>query len=431
MDFSVIKHFITYSFGALLLRGTTMLMAPINMRKLMPSDYGMLALLNSFVSITTALIGFGLRQVLSIEYFHGNATERKKIINHILCIYVLLATPCITLLLYNHAIVRKYLFLDKVPTYLIILSIGISFFYFFVELFYQVLQYERKALLVTSLQTSIAVLIAVIQIVCLWYFELGIVSIIGPQLLSMIIASGIGLYVYMHNQYNHHVHVHASVQCMPMYIKQGLPFIPSVLFGWILASIDRWILAQQGSMHDVGIYAIADTFGQLFNMLVLYPWSGSYLPYIMNTYATNQDNLLAVEQKNQRVMYIAMASMSILVTLGYFASKPLLRIILPPAYHTAINYIWIILMGYIFLMGSYFAASFIQFHKKSYFLAFALCLPALLNIVLNYALIPFFGLYGCTLATLCSYAAYFAFTLGYNFVLQKRIKEERPSKHWA
>ena len=414
----VIKNFITYAFGAVLLRGMTMLMAPINMRILTPSDYGMLALINSFISIAAALMGFGLRQVLSIEYFHGNIDARKTMVNTVLVIYLLLATPCMLALLYLHPYVKQYVFLNAVATPLVILSISITFVYFFVELFYQVLQYEQRAALLTSIQTSIALCTAGIQLTLLWHYKLGVLGIIFPQFLSMVCATTIGYGFYTQQQYYLHRTLKKSIAQTTHYLKLGLPFIPSVLFGWILASIDRWLLAYHTSMHDVGIYAIADTFGQLFNLLVLIPWGGSYLPYIMNQYTQNKDNLAAIEQQNQRVMWVSMASMAVLVTIGYALSKPLLRFVLPSAYHGAINYIWIILMGYIFLMGSYFAASFIQFHKKSYFLAFALCIPALLNMVINYLLIPYYGLYGCTGATLASYITYFCITLFYYYRLR-------------
>ena len=90
---------------------------------------------------------------------------------------------------------------------------------------------------------------------------------------------------------------------------------------------------------------------------------------------------------------------------------------MPPTYYAAIPYILVLLLGQIFLLGSYFAATLIQFHKKSYFLAFALALPAIINLLLNLLLTPYFGIYGCTAATLISYFIYFMIMYLYNKTL--------------
>ncbi len=420
IDISVIKHFFTYAFGAIALRGITIFLTPLNMRKLHPSDYGMLALVNGFISIATAIVGLGLRQVLSIEYFHCDQVNRKRLINEIIILYVSIALPVLIASLYVQNTIAQHIFLGKVSPTLVAPILFITFLYFFVELLYQVLQYERKAAPLTLLQTTIALITVFCTVFFIWHLNSGASGIVWAQLLGMVCASTTGIVAYTKNNYQHYAPVSKN---MHMHVKNGLPFIPTVLFGWLLACGDRWILAQYASMHTVGIYAIADMFGQLFYFLVLYPWSGSYLPYILNQFTQNKNNLLATEKINKRIMYWCMLGAAILITVGCLTGKSFLHFMLPPVYHEALNYIWIILMGQVFLLGSYFATCLIQFHKKTYFLAFALCIPAALNIVLNIMLIPLFSLYGCTLATLLSYGVYFGITLWYNHHLQKQMTQ--------
>ncbi len=81
---SVIQNFFIYVFGALCLGGFSILLAPINMRILSPHDYGVIALINSCISVGVTILGLGLRQFLSIEYFHHDTAGQKKLINQIL-----------------------------------------------------------------------------------------------------------------------------------------------------------------------------------------------------------------------------------------------------------------------------------------------------------------------------------------------------------
>ena len=180
--------------------------------------------------------------------------------------------------------------------------------------------------------------------------------------------------------------------CSSDLIMYGLPFIPGIMFSWVLASSDRWVLAYYTSMHDVGIYAIADLFAQLFYTLILIPWSGSYLPYIMQRYAQHKTNLSSIEKENRTIMILSMICATIGVIFGYICLQPFLYWIIPPAYQAAIVYILLLLIGQVFLLGSYFAATIIQFHKKRYFLAFALAIPACCNLLLNLLLTPRFGI---------------------------------------
>lgn len=416
--FSVVKDFFICSFGAIVLYGTSFFVAPFIMRKLSPEDYGVWGLTNSFINILAPLTGFGLRQVLSIEYFNCQQPERKKKVNDIIIIYLFIGIPLFSILFNYRHIINYYVSFNKVPISFISAGLFIAFMYFFAELFYQILRYERKAFKLTVLQISIAFINFLLILIFLYTYE-NIIGIILAQCIVMIITIIISLYAYIQNNYQSSITILKHVQKAPHYIKYGLPFIPSMLFAWLLSSGDSWILARYSGLHDVGIYTIADTFGKLFNVLILYPWSSSYLPYILNTFAANKKNLIAIEQKNHQIMYISMFLATILITVGFILSKPLLYLLIPPTYYEAIQYIWILLMGYVFLLGSYFASSFIQFNKRRYFIAFGLCIPAMLNIILNIILIPYFQIYGCTIATLLSYISYFCITLWYNYRLQK------------
>ncbi len=420
----VIKDFFTYSCGAIFLRVITLFLAPIILRTISPAEYGVLALINSFIAILAPIIGLGLRQVLTLEYFHYTDTNRQQLVNEIIMVYLLLCVPLFALLYAMRIPLQQYLWGQQLNDHLLLFALVQTCIYFFVELLYQLLGYERKVRTLIGLQMSVALF----TISCSLFFVLklncGIIAILAAQCMGSSIAVCFGIYCYFASQYHKFLSFTASAKKILYYVKYGVPFIPGMIFAWLLASGNRWFLARYGTLHDVGIYAITDTFAQLFQVLILLPWSASYLPYILTSYAQNPPDILVVERHNQTLMYMTMISLAFIIMCAYIGCTPLLMWLLPVAYHPAITYIWPLLMGYVFLLGSYFASSFIQFHKKSYFLAFAFCIPAILNGILNCALIPRFGLYGCTGATLISYAVYFGIVLGYNHRLQRDVNQK-------
>lgn len=419
---NVIQNFFIYSFGALCLGGFTILLAPINMRLLSPHDYGVLALINSCITVGVSILGLGLRQLLSIEYFHHDAAGQKKLINQILFVYACTALPLCLILLALQSPIIHWFSLHQISPDVFTITVITIFFYFFAELLYQILKYRQRALLLTTIQISIALGSLALTVTLLLYCNLGFMSSLIGQCASMCAATGVGIYLYRKEKFSEALQLKPHRATIAHFLKQSFPFIPGILCGWVIASSDRWLLAHYTGMHEVGIYAIADMFGAMFRLLILQSWSGSYLPYILMRYQNNKDELLDIEKQNLTIMWIAITGLMLIIILGFWLAQPLILIILPVAYHESLHYILIILAGHIFLLGSYFAASFIQFHKKTYFLAASFCIPAILNVAFNILLIPHYQIYGCTGATLISYALYFGIMLGYNKHLQNLLQ---------
>ena len=407
----VLKDFFTYSFGSLILRAVSLFLVPCIMRILTPAEYGTLALLTAFITISTAIIGLGLRQLLSIEYFHHDAHGQKTLINELLIIYTLCAIPLLAIAWHCKQLISRYIFFDAVSSLALLAAFCSIFLFFYAELLYQLLQYNRRARELTLLQLFVASVTLIATLWTVWIAQLGVAGIILGQACGQLCATLIGSTLYVHHKYGHYRNTHHTLKKIAPYARASAPFIPGIISSWILASSDRWMLGHYYTMQEVGIYSIADLFAQLFSTLILVPWAGSYLPYILQRYKAHEVAITAIEQENKRTMWISMAAATFCITIGLTLCKPLLLWILPPSYHSSLNYVWILLMGQVFLLGSYFASAIIQFRKQTAFLAVALLIPACLNIALNYLLIAPFGIFGCSLATMLSYLAYFQITL--------------------
>jgi len=417
----VIKNFFIYSFGSVFQKGISIFIAPIVMRLLTPADYGLLSLATSFISILATVAGLGMRQLLSIEYFHCDVDGRQKIVNDIISVYSFLMIPFFILLFFCMPLINKYFFVGQAFNFLIFIVLLVSFLHFFIDLFYQILQYQGKSIRLTVIQTVSAILLFSLNLLFLYCFGWGVSGVFVSRFVSMWFVLLFGIYFYVSQLYHVNLKFTSSIQKGFWYVKKGLPFVPRVLFGWILAVGDRWILAKYSTMQNVGIYSVADLFGQVFHLVIIIPISYAYLPYLLEKFAANKKNLLSIEFWNQRNMICVMVFMFLFVTVGYIVCKPLAFWIIPSKYHSAIGYVWLLLIGYVFLLGSYFASAFLHFQKRVWFLLLSLFLSAMLNIVLNILLIGYLQILGCVVATLVSYLFYFGITVVYNVYRRKFV----------
>lgn len=421
---TVIQNFFIYSFGSLCLRTISLIIIPLNMRKLTPSDYGTLSLVTSFIAIATAIMGLGLRQVLSIEYFHAHEKARKILINDIIAIYCACAVPTLAIAISYRAFIMQYIFLGTITTSLLLMAFFTIFISFFSELFYQVMQYQQHAKSLTLIQVSISILMAVISITLVWHYELGIAGMIAAQLCGVGLGALAGIIGYCLSHYRfERSPMHDIWLKTPSYLAAGFPFIPAIILSWALSGVNRWMLAYYASMHDVGIYAIADLSTQVFYAVILQPWSGSYLPYIMNRYAQNQDRLEIIETENKKNMYYTVMGNIVLIIIGTIVCQTCLMNIFPISYHASFQYVGVILLGQVFLLTTYFASTLIQFLKKRYFLYFSILIPTIINIFLCFILIPKMGIKGAVISSLLSYVFYCMVTLIYNWFVIQELKK--------
>lgn len=411
---TVIKNFFIYSCGSLFLRGVSLFITPLIMHQLTPEDYGLLSIAMSFINVGAALAGLGLRQLLSIEYFRLTHSERPRLITHIITLYSLIMLPIFLISLYNITWINNIIFIQCATHTLITITLLLTFGQFFVELLYQLLQYQGKAFTLTLIQTGAALTLIISNLFFLFILEWGALSSLIAQLISMMLVCTVALGFFYAHEYHKHLVFNQTITQIRGLLAGSIPFLPRVLCAWILASGDRWVLARYATMHDVGIYSVADLFGQLFQFIVILPLSHAYLPYIMEKYHRESSTIKQVEQKNLMIMFLCMITLALMVPSFLWIAKPLIMWLLPTKFHTSLPHLPVLVLGYIFLLGSYFASSYIQYQKKLFFLAFSLFIPAVLNIALNILLVPYYNISGCVWATTVSYGVYFFITLVYN-----------------
>ncbi len=403
---AVIANFFTYAVGAVFLRSVTAITALMTLRVLTPAEFGGLALVNTFVGIFPLVLNLGLRQSLFLEYFHLNEEERWYTINHLIILYGFIAVPVLIIAFMHVSLLQKYIFFNSVSIGVIVVAFIYCFLQFFSELYLQVLRYQMRALALTVIQLSAALLTICASIVLVFWFKFKVLGVILANTLGIIFIVACAWYTYTRASIYKKISFVRLSQRARYLFALGLPFVPNILFSWILSSGNRWLLAYLSTM-DQGVYALADMAGQAFNLCVLYPLSGSYVPYMLEQYAKKEKPLAQLEQQNMNVMWGAMALMIFLVTLATLCAWWLGPYLLPTSYIHAVRYVWWILLANVFLMGTYFSSCVLVFQKKTWLIVDMNVAAALVQVVVGYLLIPIFGITGAIGAQVCAYGLFF------------------------
>ena len=180
---------------------------------------------------------------------------------------------------------------------------------------------------------------------------------------------------------------------------------------------NRFIIAHFLSLDEVGIFSVGVQMGSFIDLIAnainiaIFPWIYKNLSLIDN----NLNNNLYIEAntlktKIVKMIYIYTFSLLIISILSYFVLFFLMKYILGPNFHKAIDFLLIFIIAFYFKALYYVFSYFIVYKEKNNFLAIITAITSILSIVLNFYFIKFFGLWGATYAFLITFFIYFLFT---------------------
>jgi len=242
--------------------------------------------------------------------------------------------------------------------------------------------------------------------------------------ISNIAASGITFLILFPTVLKY-IRVKIRVDLLKRFLKFGIPYLPAGLASMFIQGIDRPILGHLTDLGTVGIYSASYKLG-IFMMLFVSMFQYAWQPFFLQ----NAEEKNAKELFSKILTYFTIAASFILIIVSLFISD-IVKInilghsIINENFWGGLDIVPVILFGYLFngLYVIFTAGIFIK--GKSIYVPFITAIGAIVNIAVNFALIPSLGMMGAALATL---AAYFAMSLSLYIVTQKIYKIEYEYK---
>lgn len=262
-------------------------------------------------------------------------------------------------------------------------------------------------------------LIAGFNILFLLGFKLGI----SGYLLAYTIANAIvAVYALIIGKGYRAISASLDKRKMKEMLKYSVVLIPNSFMWWIMNSSDHVMVTSMIGAAANGVYAISyklptliSTFTGIFNQA----WSYS---------AIREEDAEDVETYTNNV-FKSMISVIMLIGLCMMAViKPFLKVYVSPNYYEAWKYTPFLIIGCVYLtLGTFMSTSY-TVHKDSKGFLFSATFGAVLNIILNWFLIPSLDVYGAALATCISYISVFIFRL---FHTRKYLSYKVMSKEFV
>jgi O-antigen/teichoic acid export membrane protein len=194
-------------------------------------------------------------------------------------------------------------------------------------------------------------------------------------------------------------------------LAYGLPLVPSALSAWALALVDRIILSRLGSLSEVGQYAVANRLAQLL-LIGMTAFLFALSPFLLSTFSEDPEQEKAARGRTLTYLTFILALAGLTLTL--FA-KEIFEVV-APKFDDAYLTVGPLALGTALYGVSTVLTTGLAIVRKTVHLAALAVGAAVLNIVLNFALIPPFGIVGAGLATAAGYGA---LALSYYWLTQR------------
>lgn len=393
----LLKDTLTYTLLAFVSRGLSVILIPLYTQVLTPGDYGSLDFLLVFASIVNLTIALEVSQGIARFY----TAER----NLVAKVAYASSGFWFTLGCYSVFALLMLLLTPYVATFImgqagLDLAFQIGIFYIWSSGIFYLIQNQFRWELRSKDYAVISLLMVLVSaFVSIWlaYFQnLGLNGLLIGMFIGCISAIVPGLYL-LRNSFQ----CQFDMQRLKEMLSFSIPLIFSGVAVWITLYVDRLMINYFLSIEQVGLYGIGFRLASIAGLVII-GFQGALTPLIYKHYQ-NPDTPRQLEQMFRLFMAFALL---IFLAIVFFAIDILKLMTTPPFYGGAdvvIFLVPVILLGnmYIFSPG-------IGIAKKTYMVIWINVLAGLLNILLNYLLIPKMGIQGAGIATMLSYLVFFS-----------------------
>ena len=388
------ENFLIYGIGGIISKAVPLVMLPI-ITRLMPDTYyfGLNDMITVIVSFGTALAVMGMYDAMFRMFFDQEGVEYKKDI----CSSALSFTLVTSLLIFILMVVLRQpladLFFDS-PEYtnLIMLS-AISVLVGATNTIMAAptrMNNQRKTFLITNTLSPIVSYGIAIPLLMkqMYLIALPLATVISAGTIEVIFA-------ILNRKWFSMRRINGA------YIKQMLaiavPLIPNFLIYWIFNSSDRLMITKLIGAEYTGIYAIGGKIGQV-SQLIYTAFAGGWQYFAFSTMKDKDQ----VEMTSNIFEYLGIITFSCGVLMAAL-SEPIFRILFSGTYVQGSIVAPYLFISPLLLMLFQVACNQFLVIKKTWPNVLILLSGALLNLGINYFLIPRIGIEGAAIGTLLGY----------------------------
>ncbi len=410
-----------YSIGNFFIRSISFILLPLYSNILSTSEFGNYSLLISLYAMVSVLYQAGMQNSLTKFYLGSeNPQHRKIVFSSVINFVAILGLLLILLSLVFSKGISNIILGTSEYSKIITLVFTALFFetmsYFFLHLL------KTKELVKQVVITScISALINLsMNIFFVYYLRMSIEGIFISQLISSFV-----LVLLLLPSVLPEIQISIDKSLLKKMFIFSLPFLIGGIFSSAVDVSDRFILNIFTNKDEVGIYSLSYKIAMLMNVFVI-SFRTAWIPRALNVYRAENHSEVFGNMFKKLISVSSVILISVTLFSPYLFQIKLFNVfILNKNYEAGLIILPFILLGYLFSGLGAFYSLFPFVSSKSYYFLYSDLIAFIVNLILNFILIPMVGMIGAAVATTL---AFFASAVFLFWISKSKIKIYYPMR---
>ena len=392
------RHTVVYTAGIIIGKVASFLMLPVYTRYLTPADYGVLELLGMTIDVIGMITGIGL--VAGVFKFYSaeeNRAAKKAVMSTAALGVIALATATTVVGQALAPELTKLIFGSEAN----LLFLRLYFVLFFLQNFeyvpFLLMRAENRSVLFVTINALKLVSMLSLNVFFVVYLRMGIEGVLAGGIITSA-AVTVGLTVYLIRR----VGIGFSTEKFRQMLTFGSPMVLWSLASFILVFSDRFFLNHYTDTSTVGIYSLAYKFAFVLSALAYEPFQMIWDVQRFQI-AKRPD---AQELYSRVFLYMNVILGGVGLALSLFV-KDFLYVMSDHAFLPAYRLVPLLIAAQVVFSWAGFWNLGLYISGRTKVMASGAGVLVSITLILNYMLIPWFGIYGAAWATLVAYATRF------------------------
>lgn len=397
---STLKDTFIYSLSNIAPKVIGVVLLPIYTAELTKAEFGNWDLLDVTTNILCEI--FLLGQAASLIFLNNSSEYKDRKKKTLFTLFIFLFFVCGLLIVTSEILISLNILQESlIKSNYVRLIVFIVLFRTLNNLFLSKYRAEEKAIFFSLTNIIKLLIIAALTIYFLVSMKKGIEGIFLAAVLGEALTS-VFLFLTLINQMNFSF----DTEILKISLKFGFPLIFASLGIMLLNLSDRYIITYLLGYEANGIYGLGYRVAGVLNMFLVMPFSMSLMPIAYKYYGQKDDKRFFSKVMTYSTFIFVWAS----IFISLF-SKEIIKIFATKSeYYSAYYVVPIVLFAYTFSGMRLTASLGMMLTKNTKHIATITLGAAILNIILNFILIPYFGIIAAALNTLIAFIIFYFIT---------------------
>ncbi len=389
-----IENILVYGLGGVISKIIPLIMVPV-VTRIIPetSDYGISDLSGTVISFASALAVLGMYDAMYRLFFEKEDEEyRRKVCSTAVLFNFLSSFLVFCFMLLFKESLSKIFFADSTYIYLITVA-AFSTLIGSTNLIVSAptrMQNKRKTFLAINFISPVLAYSLCIPLLLKGYYILALP--VSGMIASLIVEI---IFLFLNHQWFRPQWFDWNI--LKQLLAIAIPVFPSFLFYWIFNSLDKIMIANMMGAGAAGIYAVASKLGHC-SQLIYTAFTGGWQYFAFSTMREKDQ----VKSNSMVFEYLGIISFVATAFICAWSSMIFRELFRDDYYYGFISAPYLFLAPLLLMLYQVIGNQLLVV-KKTWPSLIILSSGALINVVLNYYLIPVLGIEGASIATLSGY----------------------------